>query len=77
MGQDIRLKTLNTFTIPALIKFQAENFSAKPALISENETLSFADLDNLSTNIACSGTVLRGKGAHYSYFGWCTGNPAS
>ena len=52
MGQDIRLKTLNTFTIPALIKFQAENFSAKPALISENETLSFADLDNLSTNIA-------------------------
>jgi len=52
MGQDIRLKTLNTFTIPELIKFQAENFSAKPALISDNETLSFADLDNLSTNIA-------------------------
>ena len=52
MGQDIRLKTLNTFTIPALIKFQAENFSAKPALISDNETLSFADLNNLSTNIA-------------------------
>ena len=52
MGQDIRLKTLNTFTIPALIKLQAKNFSAKPALISENETLSFADLDNLSTNIA-------------------------
>ena len=52
MGQDIRLKTLNTFTIPALIKFQAENFSEKPALISENETLSFEDLDNLSNNIA-------------------------
>ena len=52
MGQDIRLKTLNTFTIPALIKLQAKNFSSKPALISENETLSFADLDNLSTNIA-------------------------
>ena len=52
MGQDIRLKTLNTLTIPALIKSQAENFSSKPALISEQETLSFSDLDNLSTNIA-------------------------
>ena len=43
---------LNTLTIPKLIKLQAENFSSKPALISENEVLSFADLDNLSTNIA-------------------------
>ena len=52
MGQDIRLKPLNTLTIPKLIKLQAENFSSKPALISDNEVLSFADLDNLSTNIA-------------------------
>ena len=52
MGQDIRLKPVNTLTIPKLIKLQAENFSSKPALISDNEVLSFADLDNLSTNIA-------------------------
>ena len=52
MGQDIRLKPFNTLTIPKLIKLQAENFSSKPALISDNEVLSFADLDNLSTNIA-------------------------
>ena len=52
MGQDIRLKQLNTLTIPKLINLQAENFSSKPALISDNEVLSFADLDNLSTNIA-------------------------
>ena len=52
MGQEIRLKPVNTLTIPKLIKLQAENFSSKPALISDNEVLSFADLDNLSTNIA-------------------------
>ena len=52
MGEDIRLKSLNVLTIPALIKLQAENLSSKAALISDAETLSFADLDNLSTNIA-------------------------
>ena len=46
------MKPVNTLTIPKLIKLQAENFSSKPALISDNEVLSFADLDNLSTNIA-------------------------
>ena len=52
MGEDIKLKTLDKLTIPSLIKFQAKNLSSKPALISDNETLSFADLDSLSTNIA-------------------------
>jgi len=52
MGQDTRLKSLNRLTIPELIKLQAENLSSKPALISDNEVLSFADLDTLSTNIA-------------------------
>ena len=52
MGEDFRLKLLNALTIPALIKLQADNLSSKAALISDNETLSFADLDKLSTNIA-------------------------
>ena len=52
MGQDTRLKSLNRLTIPEIIKLQAENLSSKPALISDNEVLSFADLDRLSTNIA-------------------------
>jgi len=46
------LKNLSSFTIPALIKYQAENFGSKPALISDHETLSFLELDKLSTNIA-------------------------
>jgi len=46
------LKSLNRLTIPEIIKLQAENLSSKPALISDNEVLSFADLDRLSTNIA-------------------------
>jgi len=46
------LKDLNKFTIPALIKLQAENFGSKLALISDHEALSFLELDNLSTNIA-------------------------
>ena len=52
MGKDTRLKSLNKLTIPELIKLQAKNLSSKPALISDNEVLSFADLDRLSTNIA-------------------------
>ena len=52
MGEDIKLKSLDKLTIPSLIKFQAKNLSSKPALISDNEVLSFADLDSLSTNIA-------------------------
>ena len=52
MGEDTRLKSLNRLTIPEIIKLQAENLSSKPALISDNEVLSFADLDRLSTNIA-------------------------
>ena len=52
MGEDIKLKSLDKLTIPSLIEFQAKNLSSKPALISDNETLSFADLDRLSTNIA-------------------------
>jgi acyl-CoA synthetase (AMP-forming)/AMP-acid ligase II len=35
-----------------LIKLQADKLGSKPALISDNETLSFLELDNLSTNIA-------------------------
>ena len=46
------MKNLSSFTIPALIKHQAENFGSKPALISDHETLSFLELDKLSTNIA-------------------------
>ena len=46
------MKSLNRLTIPEIIKLQAENLSSKPALISDNEVLSFADLDRLSTNIA-------------------------
>ena len=46
------MKDLNKFTIPALIKLQAENFGSKLALISDHEALSFLELDNLSTNIA-------------------------
>ena len=46
------MKNLSTLTIPALIKLQADKLGSKPALISDNETLSFLELDNLSTNIA-------------------------
>lgn len=52
MGKDIRLKSLQKLTVPELIKLQAEQFSSKPALISDTEVLSFLDLDNLSSNIA-------------------------
>ena len=52
MGEDFRLNSLNASTIPALIKLQADNLSSKAALISDHETLSFTDLDKLSTNIA-------------------------
>jgi len=46
------LKNFSSLTIPALIKYQAENLGFKSALISDHETLSFLELDNLSTNIA-------------------------
>ncbi|MDA8607224.1 FadD3 family acyl-CoA ligase [Gammaproteobacteria bacterium] len=46
------MKNLSSLTIPSLIKHQADNFGSKPALISDYETLSFLELDNLSTNIA-------------------------
>ena len=46
------MKNLSTLTIPALIKLQADKLGSKPALISDDETLSFLELDNLSTNIA-------------------------
>ena len=46
------MKNLSSLTIPALIKYQAESLGSKPALISDHETLSFLELDNLSTNIA-------------------------
>ena len=46
------MKNLSTLTIPALIKLQANKLGSKPALISDDETLSFLELDNLSTNIA-------------------------
>ena len=46
------MKNLSSLTIPALIKHQAESLGSKPALISDHETLSFLELDNLSTNIA-------------------------
>jgi len=52
MGEDTRLIPLKYSTIPELIKFQAEQLSSKPALVSENETLSFEQLDIFSTNIA-------------------------
>jgi len=46
------LKNFSSLTIPALIKYQAENLGSKSALISDHETLSFLELNNLSTNIA-------------------------
>ena len=46
------MKNLSPLTIPALIKHQAESLGSKLALISDHETLSFLELDNLSTNIA-------------------------
>ncbi len=46
------MNNLSTLTIPALIKLQADKLGSKPALISDDETLSFLELDNLSTNIA-------------------------
>ena len=46
------MKNFSSLTIPALIKYQAENLGSKSALISDQETLSFLELDNLSTNIA-------------------------
>ncbi|MBT3851104.1 MAG: hypothetical protein HOF62_01720, partial [Gammaproteobacteria bacterium] len=46
------MNNLDKFTIPHLVKMQAERLTSKPALISESETLSFEDLDNFSTNIA-------------------------
>ena len=52
MGKDTRLKSLTKLTIPDLIKHQAKHYSSKPALISDDETLTFSDLDKLSTNIA-------------------------
>ena len=52
MGEDTRLIPLKYSTIPELIKFQAEHLSSKPALVSENEILSFEQLDIFSTNIA-------------------------
>ena len=52
MGEDTELKSLTKLTIPNLIKHQAKNYSSKPALISDVETLSFLDLDRISTNIA-------------------------
>ena len=52
MGEDTRLKSLTKLTIPDLIKHQAKHYSSKPALISDDETLTFSDLDKLSTNIA-------------------------
>ena len=52
MGEDTKLKSLTKLTIPNLIKHQANNYSSKPALISDVETLSFFDLDRISTNIA-------------------------
>ncbi len=46
------MKNLSALTIPALIKLQADKLGSKPALVSDDETLSFLELDNLSTNIA-------------------------
>ncbi len=46
------MKNFSSLTIPELIKYQAENLGSKSALISDHETLSFLELDNLSTNIA-------------------------
>jgi HIP---CoA ligase len=46
------LNTLDYLTIPDLVKFQADKFLDKPALVSANEILSFEQLDIFSTNIA-------------------------
>ncbi len=46
------MNTLDYLTIPDLVKFQADKFLDKPALVSANEILSFEQLDIFSTNIA-------------------------
>ena len=52
MGKDIRLNTLTKLTIPELIKIQAVAFGAKEALVTENQTLTFEELESQSTDIA-------------------------
>jgi len=52
LGKDIRLNTLSKLTIPELIKMQAAALGAKEALITENQTLTFEELESQSTDIA-------------------------
>ena len=48
MGKDTRLNTLTKLTIPELIKIQAVAFGAKEALVTENQTLTFRELESQS-----------------------------
>ena len=46
------MNVLENFTIPDLIGLQAKVFTSKPCLITEKDTLSFKELDVISSNIA-------------------------
>ena len=52
MGKDIRLNSLTKLTIPELIKIQAAKLGSKEALVTDNETLTFEELETQSTDIA-------------------------
>jgi len=45
MGKDIRLNTLPKLTIPELIKLQAHEHGDKYALVTEQQSITYAELD--------------------------------
>ena len=52
MGKDTRLNTLPKLTIPELIKLQAHEYGDKYALVTEQQSITYAELDAQSTEIA-------------------------
>ena len=52
MGKDIGLNSLTKLTIPELIKIQAATLGSKEALVTDNQTLTFEELETQSTDIA-------------------------
>ena len=52
MGKDTRLNTLPKLTIPELIKLQAHEYGEKYALVTEQQSITYAELDAQSTEIA-------------------------
>ena len=52
MGKDTRLNTLTKLTIPELITLQAHEYGDKYALVTEQQSITYAELDAQSTEIA-------------------------